>query len=447
MFAFITLFFTYLPSSQVMRAVYGREAAGVITFLWGVVFLLTGLVLWPVFATGSSTGAMFSVGLVAFGMFTGVFGLTADPTYSAWKTLLRSSKFWRTFLTFPLILVISPWLIVLIKLRTILPYNIQVLRQKQVLALGESALEAAPQLAFQLYIVTTRSDRHDGVLYVLPRNHHLSAIARFPCLSPKLLKLLFPLGTTTKYTPTARWPSYFQWSAMMASLLSLAIPATEIFLANKNIHDKIPALKYWPVFFLNIVFRVFSLSVIGSACRILVILIFLMIVSILFLCGFTIECYNKTLSGQTLPLETDFRKQYFESFLLSFITITNLDNTRAAVFWRKVSSYSILVYYTVILLIIFIILIQEDNLEFLPNLPNATFLKILIIITISLGLTSLILDSLLSKCTACYISVFKLVPNLDWSNPERDIKNNKLLPENEDAINTEGLTESSRKDE
>ena len=191
MFAFITLFFIYLPSSQVMRAVYGREAAGVITFLWGVVFLLTGLVLWPVFATGSSTGAMFSVGLVAFGMFTGVFGLTADPSYSAWKTLLRSSKFWRTFLTFPLILVISPWLIVLIKLRTILPYNIQVLRQKQVLALGESALEAAPQLAFQLYIVTTRSDRHDGVLYVLPRNHHLSAIARFPCLSPKLLKLLF----------------------------------------------------------------------------------------------------------------------------------------------------------------------------------------------------------------------------------------------------------------
>ena len=206
-------------------------------------------------------------------------------------------------------------------------------------------------------------------------------------------------------------------------------------------------MKYWPVFFLNIVFRVFSLSVIGSACRILVILIFLMIVSILFLCGFTIECYNKTLSGQTLPLETDFRKQYFESFLLSFITITNLDNTRAAVFWRKVSSYSILVYYTVILLIIFIILIQEDNLEFLPNLPNAAFLKILIIITISLGLTSLILDFLLSKCTACYISVFKLVPNLDWSNPERDIKNNKLLPENEDAINTEGLTESSRKDE
>lgn len=191
MFAFITLFFTYLPSSQVMRAVYGREAAGVITFLWGVVFLLTGLVLWPVFATGSSTGAMFSVGLVAFGMFTGVFGLTADPTYSAWKTLLRSSKFWRTFLTFPLILVISPWLIVLIKLRTILPYNIQVLRQKQVLALGESALEAAPQLAFQLYIVTTRSDRHDGCIVCSSKKSPSFCNCKIPLSFPQIVKITF----------------------------------------------------------------------------------------------------------------------------------------------------------------------------------------------------------------------------------------------------------------
>ena len=88
--------------------------------------------------------------------------------------------------------------------------------------MGESALEAAPQLTLQVYILLTRSDR---------------------------------------------WPSSIQLAAMLASLASLALPSIETFLTGRDQSGMKNTAKYWPVFFTNTVFRVFSLGIITSVVK------------------------------------------------------------------------------------------------------------------------------------------------------------------------------------
>ena len=80
---------------------------------------------------------------------------------------------------------------------------------------------------------------------------------------------------------------------------------------------------------------------------------------------------------------------------LSCITITYLENTRADIFWRKLSTYWIFVVNTTVLITIWIVV------------DLTLVLKLTILVTLCLGLISLLLDTFLNKlCVSQYEPVF-----------------------------------------
>ena len=351
--------FIYLPFGLVLRSIYGTTSAGVINFMWGSIFVFIGSILWITFAilesietdeVDAKVGRLLSGVLAVVGLFILVFS-----TFSTrFLPLLRSLKFW----TYPLLFILSPCFPLLVKLRVLLPHNIYVRRQKQVLSLGESALEAGPQLALQVFIVLTRFDRR---------------------------------------------PSWFQWTTMTASLLALVIPSVENLLTNKNIHGGKNIAKYFPVFFLNTVFRVVSLSIMAKFFRFWIIAIWVGCVILLFISGGICQFCNKTLAA-----ETDFKQQWFDGFILSFITVSNLENTRAAIFWRRMYFYWTFMFYSTFLLALLVILNVGGSLPESGLYDHQKVLSFSLVITITavMGLLSLAMDFFILKFCCRYQPVF-----------------------------------------
>ena len=89
------------------------------------------------------------------------------------------------FLLYPVLIILSPWLMILVKFRSIFPHNWFVKTQKLITSLGEAVWEASPQLTLQILIVLTTFT--DGV-------------------------------------------SELQWMVIASSSLSLVIPAIEMYL-------------------------------------------------------------------------------------------------------------------------------------------------------------------------------------------------------------------------
>ena len=350
-FALLTLLFIYLPNVFIVRSIYGRDSAAAILRLWGTLSVIFGIILMA--TSGSDAGFMLGIFFLVLGASTFT---KFTPSHARCSTVkVMTIDFCLKFLTYPLIILISPCLVVLIKLRTILPHNINLSKQKSTMSAGESLFEATPQLALQIYIVLTRSDR---------------------------------------------FPSYLQWAAMVGSLLTLALPSIETFLDEKQKNGFNNIAKYFPVFFCNISFRVLSLSIVVTYFKFGALLIWLgLYMPLSALCVTIIYHHHHWTLKWIFTEETEYRAMVFG---FSFATATNLSDTKDSVFWRKVSAYWVFCFYCVILLFI----MTNANLHWitafdLPKLlelnENVPHLNILVPAVLGLGLGSLLLDTTVYK--------------------------------------------------
>ena len=148
-------------------------------------------------------------------------------------------------------------------------------------------------------------------------------------------------------TRSDRWPTNFQLAAMFASLASLALPSIETFLVSRNLSGMKNTAKYWPVFFTNIVFRVFSLAIITSLYKYWAVLIWglnytWILMEMIFSQFFLQYCCGRA--------SRDKRRQGVESLILSPLTVTNLENSPTDILYRRIFTYWIFLLYTVLLL-------------------------------------------------------------------------------------------------
>ena len=76
-------------------------------------------------------------------------------------SMIKSETTAPHFLLYPVLVLFSPLLMLLVKFRSIFPNNWFVKTQKLITSLGEAVWEASPQLTLQIFIVLTTFD--DGI--------------------------------------------------------------------------------------------------------------------------------------------------------------------------------------------------------------------------------------------------------------------------------------------
>ena len=114
-------------------------------------------------------------------------------------------------------------------------------------------------------------------------------------------------------------------------------------------------VKYFLLFFLNSVFRVASVSLITTFFHTYTFLIFFIFVILeMALILILLPIYK-------LYNEEDLQHQWVECGILSWLTMTNFDNTKAGVMLRLASSYFIFILYSAFLLTITIICAINPN--------------------------------------------------------------------------------------
>ena len=126
---------------------------------------------------------------------------------------------WSTTLTlvYPVLALLCPVLIVMMKIRVVFSCDWFVKTQKVIMAMGESAWEATPQLTLQLYIVLTTIDQDLQLIQIM---------------------------------------------VIASSALTLPIPAIELYLQSNGKEESLKSiLFYFPLFFFATVFRIMSVSI------------------------------------------------------------------------------------------------------------------------------------------------------------------------------------------
>merc|ERR1712032_1289304 len=118
--------------------------------------MLCAMLIW--LFSSAVTGAVISwflfllgLGLIIFGSF----GRDRDQSDKTWRE--RISQRFPEVLSFPLLLFISPFLVILTKFFHILrPKNKFIENQKKCATISESVLEALPQFGLQFFIILLR---------------------------------------------------------------------------------------------------------------------------------------------------------------------------------------------------------------------------------------------------------------------------------------------------
>ena len=289
------------------------------------------------------------------------------------------AEFWQNIgivLFYPVLVVCTPLLIILVKMRVVFPSDYFIKTQKSMVAMGESAWEATPQLVLQLYIVFLTIDRD------------------------------------------IKW---IQIMAIASSAFTLPIPAIELYLEGKNQEATIKTiLMYFPLFFLANVFRIASVSIFLAILSLPWTLLLVLLSGTLYL----------ILSGFILGSWFDYGS--FEASFQSPLKLTNLglgesmdsgpdDALKETVnpFHRRFSFIWYMVLYSLTLIIIWTIFYFDKNvsifnlikLENNDNILLATFkdglyMDIFIGSTLGIGVAAFIMDYVYS-CFNCGVFVFK----------------------------------------
>ena len=150
MFAGLTLLFIYLPSLNVLATLYGPKTAGFLGFMWGAVMfaVFMTLLLW---LDGGERVILWFFMLLGLTMVA-VGGTTMSKDQEGKKMSFKEHTISGPF--FPIFLLISPLIFILIKFLALVKPNSQLLKAQSMLgSRGESILEAAPQFGLQCYII------------------------------------------------------------------------------------------------------------------------------------------------------------------------------------------------------------------------------------------------------------------------------------------------------
>jgi len=179
--------------------------------------------------------------------------------------------------------------------------------------------------------------------------------------------------------------------SITTSVITLSLANLDKFLIqNKSMELglNIETVKYFPIMFLNSAFRIITISLLATILQVnslLIVLLVWVLANMIFYV--TYKC------SREVKTEKDKDLQCVECTMLSFYTMTNLDNTKAARFYRKLSTYLYFIVYSLIMLsMILAVLNKEDDPELMELMDLIPHQNIFLSVTIGVGLMSLILD-------------------------------------------------------
>ena len=180
--------------------------------------------------------------------------------------------------------------------------------------------------------------------------------------------------------------------------MSLSIANLDKFLANnlgKEFGVNKETLKYFPIMFLNSIFKVMSVAILCVMYRVHAI-------SIVCSYNFVLYLFELLLTSDRLyklSNEMDWLRQNWYCTILSWLTATNLENSRTAKIFRLTSAYFWFVFYTLTLVITAIIANKHPNTNVhyfswsdVKIVENIGYLNAMVCVTSSIGLLSLLID-------------------------------------------------------
>ena len=263
------------------------------------------------------------------------FGIPIFKSFSKDKLQqkIHDLHFWLKVLIFPFLHLLAPLLMILIKVvATFRPTNKFVVSQKKLASLGESAFEATPQLFLQIKIA-------------------------FDFESPV---------------------SKLQIVSIISSAMALSFPNCEIFIENQRSSSSssfVLILKYFPVFFSNMAFRILAISI-G------VILLRFLILAVLGVYWILLGTLAQTIFRPGLNAD------FLECTILSFVTVSNIQNrpnSEAQQRFRCLGFYFTLIIYTALLLIFGIICNVSPESIFIPGVTgNSLYWDMIPLVKVSL---------------------------------------------------------------
>ena len=319
-FALLTFMILFLPSPHMMSLYTTKASASILNILWGFIFLIGGLLV--IYFNdvdegkdGDMTALLFC--LAPLGVYSMVCGLAnIGKIRSQKKSSLELLCTMKT-LVYPVVFFLSPLIGLVIYLRAIFCHNLIVVNDYMECKYIECLAESSPQLCLQLYI---------------------------------LLRTYF----YKKYQPTVTL-----WVSIIVGIFSVGLPPTAKFLHHSGKeYNKFNKFKYYPIFFFNSVFRIFSWSIIFIYFYVLngVVIVITQMGLLALINYLSMKAFFPELVEEKRDLR-DYRFQLGEMAVQNFLSIPNLLETKAARFCRKFSFYASLI--VNILLLLLILLLRE----------------------------------------------------------------------------------------
>ena len=353
-FASLTLTLIYLPSVNVIAALYGSRLAGTLFFFFGPLIALLGILMLMLTLIVELGQTMFILSLILLFLGSGMLPLgliyVGHLTPGYLFSLARENIAHSIFL--PLLMAFSPLILLIIKLFAVFKKTSKLIQtQSKVVSRGEALLEAAPQFILQLYIVL------------------LSA---------------------------SSLPSWGQWVSIISSILSLPKPILEQYdnARHKETEKKsiINTLFKITIFLPAALFKLLVISITGVFLKEYTVVMYVFGSLILLFVGWL--CIAKSSKEATACAS------------LSWLTITNLGTNNHAAIARTISTIYWTIINTLILIVILIICNTNPRLvsislifsgndvvwSWLLLVQNLSMLNILLITTICLGWIPLVLD-------------------------------------------------------
>ena len=403
-FAFLTLFFIYWPSINVIGTLLGPKTSGDIIFTWGIVSIVmltiggfsSGILKFPDRKDGDKNETLTINGTVDGNgtlseslmdekwsnaeimiataytclfviLVTGMLLARIPGNKNIGISILSCGSWTLQFITIPMLLPICPIIFIIIKLLGVLKPKNKLLKAESTLgSRGEGIFEAAPQFTLQCYIVfLSMSSSWIQVISIITSSLSLSlpnieqyVTARKEEFGPRsILKIIGVLGPAV----------LFKLLAVSLLVLFFREPA-DVFL--------LPLLIYFVPFAvcMAITNRSYNRST---------------------------YYYRSTTICKDFGVSSEVEEPLTECMFISWLTTTNLGEDKIDALLRKSSSLLWTMCHTISLSGILLICNRYDISSWpwseLALVKDHTMLNIIIITTICLGWMSLLLDVIISS--------------------------------------------------
>ena len=296
-----------------MALMFDRTVASVLNLVWGIIFTIVAILIICLDKIDNKITAHHPFDLIfilapvgIYSMICG-FGIIAftvvrckQPTYKE-VLYLGEHLFRKEFFLYPLLFLLSPLVCLVVRLRGICRHNAFYRRELMEYKFIECFIETSTQLCLQSFII------------------------------------MKDLGSQP-VTPT-------QILSVTLGVLTVSIPSLDKFLSSIRPYSFTNYLKFYPIFFCNVLFRIFTWSVIFYffyffyGCVIL----FCHLLLVALLNYLVMKKYFPELMNEEEDRE-EYKYQVGVMAVQTFLTIPNLENNKASRFCRKFSFYGSLIF-------------------------------------------------------------------------------------------------------